>query len=119
MNRHFALALVIASAAAGNAFADDITVDPVQFTSSISRAEVQAELDQFRQSGANPWAKSHDQLAGLRSERTRAEVTADYLAERARVAAMGGEDSGSMYLAQGEMPAPVAASAALVVADSE
>jgi hypothetical protein len=42
MNRKFALALVIAAAAAGNAFADDITVDPVTFQSTISRAEVRA-----------------------------------------------------------------------------
>jgi hypothetical protein len=43
MNRKFALALVIATAAAGNAFADDITVETVPFKSSVTRAEVQAQ----------------------------------------------------------------------------
>lgn len=43
MNRKLALALVIATAAAGNAFADDITVDTVPFRSTVSRAEVQAQ----------------------------------------------------------------------------
>jgi hypothetical protein len=42
MNRKLALALVIATTAAGNAFADDITLDPVTFQSTASRAEVRA-----------------------------------------------------------------------------
>ena len=43
MNRTFALALVIATAAVGNAFADDITVETVPFQSNVSRADVQAQ----------------------------------------------------------------------------
>lgn len=43
MNRKLALALVIATAAAGNAFADDITVETVPFRSTATRAEVQAQ----------------------------------------------------------------------------
>jgi hypothetical protein len=42
MNRQLALALVIATSAAGNAFADDIGIDTVPFRSSASRAEVRA-----------------------------------------------------------------------------
>jgi hypothetical protein len=43
MNRQLALALVIATAAAGNAYADDITVDTVPFQSTVSRAQVQSQ----------------------------------------------------------------------------
>ncbi|MDB5856488.1 MAG: hypothetical protein JWQ76_177 [Ramlibacter sp.] len=108
MNRNFALALVIATAAAGNAFADDITVEAMPFTSSMSRAQVQADLQQARASGIDPWSQSYDQLADFRGERTRAEVSAEYTAERDYVAALNGEDSGSVLLARRELPQPIA-----------
>jgi hypothetical protein len=84
----------------------------------MSRAEVQADLQQFRASGIDPWSQSYDQLAGFRSERTRAEVTAEYTAERDQVAAMNGEDSGSIYLARHDLPQPASQLAALP-ADAE
>ena len=109
MNRKAALALLLAaSAAAGNAFADDITVETVPFASTASRAEVVGQLAAFRASGANPWALEFDALAGFKGTRSRAQVTAEYLAERDKVAAFTGEDSGSGYLAQdrdGDAPA--------------
>ncbi|MCM2253127.1 MAG: DUF4148 domain-containing protein [Ramlibacter sp.] len=99
MNRKFALSLVVAAAtAAGNAFADDITVDTTPFASSRSRAEVQAELSQYKKSGVNPWSISYNQLRGVESRQTRQQVVGEYLAVRGRVAAMTGEDSGSAYL---------------------
>ena len=107
MNRHFALFLVVAAAAAGNAFADDITMDP-PFTSTLSRAQVQAELKQFRSSGVDPWSQSYDQLAAFRSERSRAQVSAEYIADRHQVAGLHGEDGGSMQLARRDAPQPVA-----------
>lgn len=84
----------------GTVRADDITIDQHPFTSQVSRSEVRAALDAFRSSGLNPWAQNFDQLKGLTSSRTRAEVTAEYLRERDAVSAMNGEDSGSQYLAQ-------------------
>lgn len=108
MNRHFALALVAAAAAAGPAFADDITIDPTPFVSTRSRAEVIGEMQQFRHSGANPWADEYNPLAEFRSDRTREQVTLEYLASRDSVAALNGEDSGSMYLAR--ITAPVSIS---------
>jgi hypothetical protein len=98
MKRHLAIALVLA--AAGNAFADDITVDATPFTSTASRAQVQAELQQFRQSGVNPWAQTYNPLAQFSSNVTRAQVTAGYIASRDAVAAFGSEDSGAAYLAR-------------------
>jgi hypothetical protein len=101
MNRKFALALVVAAAAAaGNAFADDITVDSTPFVSSASRAEVQDQLAQFKQSGANPWSNQYNPLAKFSSQLTRAEVVAEFIAARDEVAALTGEDSGSAYLAR-------------------
>jgi hypothetical protein len=49
MNRNTALALVLA-AIASTSFADDITIDRTPFSSTATRAEVQAELNAFRQS---------------------------------------------------------------------
>lgn len=91
-----AIALV---AAAGSVFADDITVDATPFVSTATRAQVQAELAQFKQSGANPWSNRYNPLAQFTSQRTRAQVQAEYVDARDRVAAFTGEDSGSAYLA--------------------
>lgn len=99
MNRKIAIALAIAAAAAGNAFAEDYNGYNPAFQSTLSRAQVQAELAQFQQAGVNPWSKSFDLLRGFQSTRSRADVVAEYVASRGRVAAMTGEDSGSAYLA--------------------
>jgi hypothetical protein len=102
MSRKFTFALVVAAAFAGNAFADDITVDTTPFASTKSRAEVQAELAQYRQSGANVWSNQYNPLAKFSSSLSRAQVVADFIAARKEVAAVTGEDSGSVYLARNE-----------------
>ena len=100
MNRNIALALVLATAAVGNAFADDITVETTPFASTASRAEVQAELVQFKRSGANPWALDFSPLAQFRGSNTRAQVVAEFMSARDEVAAFNSEDSGSSYMAR-------------------
>ncbi|MGJ0223464.1 DUF4148 domain-containing protein [Streptococcus pyogenes] len=90
---------------AGSARADDITVDPFPFVPSKSRAEVQAELQAFKRSGVDPWARNYDPLRHFQSSRTRAQVTAEFLRERDAVAAMNGEDSGSRYITELRHPA--------------
>ena len=60
---------------------------------------MRAELDAFKRSGVDPWARNHNPLRDFRSNRTRADVIADYIRERDAVAAMNGEGSGSSYLA--------------------
>ena len=105
MNRTHALSLAIVLVAAGNAFADDITIDPHPFVSTASRAEVQEELRRFRLAGHNPWADEYNPVAHFRGSLTRAEVTAEYMGSRATVAAFTGEDSGSTHLARTHMPA--------------
>jgi len=100
MNRKTALSLAFALAGAGTAYADDITIDPVPFTSTLSRAEVMADLAQFRRSGVDPWADGYNPVAHFQGGKSRAEVQAEYLANRAAVAAFNGEDSGSAYMAQ-------------------
>ena len=47
---------------------------------------------------ANPWSTRYNPLDSFRSERSRAEVTAEYIANRDRVSAFTGQDSGSAYL---------------------
>jgi hypothetical protein len=103
MNRTFALSsFVLLLAAAGATRADDITVETTPFKSTASRAEVVAQMQQFRQSGVNPWADDYNQLAHFQSTRTRAEVQAEYIADRAMVAALNGEDGGALYMARRE-----------------
>jgi hypothetical protein len=67
--------------------------------SSVSRAQVQAELREFKQQGVDPWAQDYNPLASFHGSRTRAEVVREFLGSRAEVAAMNAEDSGSRYLA--------------------
>lgn len=101
MNRHIAIAVIAASAAvAGSAFAEDYNSHNPAFDSSRTRAEVQAELAQFKRAGQNPWSISYNQLADFRSGTSRAQVVGEYIASRDRVAAFTGEDSGSSYLAR-------------------
>ena len=101
MNRKSASAFVIAAAAvAGNALADDITIDPTPFVGSKSRVEVQAELAQYKAAGVNPWSTQYNPLKQFRSAKTREQVVAEYVGARDEVAALNGEDSGSAYLAQ-------------------
>lgn len=102
MNRKIALALALA--AAGTAYADDITIDPVPFTSTLTRAEVIADMMQFRASRVDPWAQEYDPLAHFQGMRSREQVNAEVISERNRIAAFHGEDSGSVYLARRELP---------------
>jgi hypothetical protein len=99
MNRKIALALILASTGAV-AYADDITMDPVPFTSTPTRAQVMQELRQFRQAGVNPWADDYNQVAQFRSGLTREQVIAEFMLTRDSFAALNGEDSGSVYLAR-------------------
>ena len=102
MNRNIASILAITAAAfAGNALADDITIDTTPFAATKSRVEVQAELAQYKQAGVNPWSTQYNPLKQFKSATTRAQVVAEYVASRDKVAALNGEDSGSSYLAQG------------------
>lgn len=88
----------ICLAAAGSAFADDITIDPTPFVSTRSRAEVIAEMQQARRAGVDPWSDSYDPLVAFRSTRTRDEVMAEFHLSRDEMQAFNGEDSGSSYL---------------------
>jgi putative oxidoreductase len=58
MSRYLTISLLaLAAAATSPAFADDITVDNTVFASTRTRADVQAELQQFKQAGASSyWA---------------------------------------------------------------
>lgn len=98
MNRLILAPVFAASFFAAPTFADDITPEPPPVVSTASRSQVQAELRQFKK-GPNPWSNTYNPLAHFRGERTRAEVTADYLRSRNEVAALNIEDSGSSYFA--------------------
>jgi hypothetical protein len=97
-------ALASVGAQAGQAGEADLSAGPSGQVTAQSqartRADVQAELAQYQKAGVNPWSIRYNQLAAFHSTKTRAEVRAEYLAERNEVAAMNGEDSGSAYLAQ-------------------
>lgn len=105
MNRTYALSLALVFVAAGNAIADDITIDPNPFVSTASRAQVKEEMRQFRRAGVIPWADEYNPLTHFRGSKTRAEVTAEFLASREATLALSSEDSGSSYLARMNAPA--------------
>jgi hypothetical protein len=110
MNRKLATTLTVVSTAAaafafaamasGNAYADDITIDPTPFVSSRTRAEVQSEVmgqaEALRMANSE-WSMQQNVLP--QSTVTRAQVTQEYIAARHEVNALNGEDSGSSYLA--------------------
>ena len=102
MNRNFALAVVIAAAATGNAFAESPTIDTTPFKSTASRAEVRAELATFvAAGGVTPRGEGYAQMAPFTSSKTRAQVTAELMATpRSELAAYHGEDGGSSYMAR-------------------
>lgn len=100
MNRKFALAVAVAASVAGNAYADDITVDRTPFVSTLSRGEVQTQLRQFKKARTYPWSTQYYPVAAVSSSRTRAQAVDEFIAARGEVAAFAGEDSGSAYLAR-------------------
>ena len=65
MNRITALVAVAITSLSGAAFAGtglagDITIETEPFASTTSHAEVRAELDAFKKSGVNPWARDYN-----------------------------------------------------------
>lgn len=97
----------VAIAAAGSAWADDITIDHSVFVSTKSRAEVKAELAQARADGSLA-ALTADYIPAQRyaSVLTRQEVLAELRVNRDGFAkAMTAEDSGAFYLARATQPA--------------
>ena len=109
MNAKTALtSLVLAAGFAGSAFAESPLVANDTFTSTRTRAEVQAELAAYRQAGVNPWSISYNPVRSCKGTASREAVVAEYLASRGEVRALTGEDSGSQYLAQRQLPAGAA-----------
>jgi peptidoglycan/xylan/chitin deacetylase (PgdA/CDA1 family) len=106
MNRKIALTLLVASFAAGSAFAETPMTD-ITFKATMTRDQVQAELQRYRSAGVDILADGYDHLREFRSTRTRAEVLADFMAARDMVTALNGEDSGARYLTRRQMPRKV------------
>jgi hypothetical protein len=96
-----AAVLALTAIASGNAYADDITIDPTPFVSSRTRAEVQAEVmgqgEALRMAGSE-WSTQMNAMLP-QSTLTREQVRQEYIATRREVNALNAEDSGSSYLA--------------------
>ena len=121
MNRYAAALLAISAAAfGGQALAESPNAVPEQqkFVSAKSRADVQAELAQYKQAGVNPWSMSYNPLRSFKSTASREAVTAEYVAARDTVAAFTGEDSGAAFLAQAGNRVPAATTLAGQPAES-
>ena len=109
-------ALVLAAGFSGAAFAESPGQQSFPFASSRTVAQVQAELQQYRAAGVNPWATSYNPLRHFKGAVSREAVVAEYLASRDIVRAVNGEDGGSFYLAQRQAPLGTAAP---VLADAQ
>jgi hypothetical protein len=87
----------------GNALAESPTIDTTPFISTLSRAEVRAEVlrarDQVSAAGTE-WAMQQNERQPIMAGLSRAQVTAEYIAARDQVHAMNAEDSGSSHFAQ-------------------
>lgn len=97
-----AVTVTLAAVAPGDALADDITFDNTPFSSSLTRAEVRAELlgqpAAFKMSASElALQRNHQPLA--RTASTREQVMAEYKASRQYVSRLLAEDSGSSYFA--------------------
>jgi len=98
-----AAALLGAAVMTGTARAEGPIGESAPFVSSLTRAEVRAELMQDRSqvsSYANEWVAQQAGTQHAASGYTRAEATAEYIASRDQAQAMNGEDSGSRYFAR-------------------
>lgn len=100
MNAKIALSAAVLAAFAGSAMAESPLLPNDSFTATKTRAEVQADLAAYKKAGVNPWAMSYNPLRYFQGQKSRAEVTAEYIASRDQVRQFTGEDSGSTYLAQ-------------------
>lgn len=98
MNRKIVCSLVLA-VAAGGALANDPAAPKFDFVSTKTVGEVQAEFVAFKKAGVNPWSGLYDPFKNFVSTLSRSDVTAAYVAARAAITALAGEDSGSMWFA--------------------
>lgn len=101
MNKLTFITLLIALS--GAAFAESPTPEDTSFVTKKSRVEVEAELADFKRSGApNPHSIYTNHGMRAKSTRNRAEVIAEAISARdsGELYAMTGEDSGTAYLAQ-------------------
>lgn len=97
-----AAVLALAAIASGNAYADDITIDPTPFVSSRTRAEVQAEVmgqSEALRMASSEWGTQLNTATLPQSTVTRTQVQQEYITTRNEVNALNAEDSGSSYLA--------------------
>ena len=98
--------LALSLVAVGAAFAESPTIDDSAtqvFSTTKTRAQVQAELVQARKDGSIRYhSTSYNPLAEAKSVKSREQVVAEVLARRDADTATQfyGEDSGSFYLAR-------------------
>lgn len=106
MKHPLAIAAMIAASSAAPAWADDPTPEPTYNASTLTRAEVQADLVRFKRVGVNPWSTSYNPLRHASSAKSRAEVKQEYLAARDEARALAAEDSGASWRGRTATPAP-------------
>ena len=81
MKTRFVLAAsLLAASVTAPAWADDRTPDPAPTSSTLTRAEVQADLAAFKKAGVDPWSSKYNPLRHADSTKSRAEVQADLAA---------------------------------------
>ena len=95
-----AAAVAVALVSPGNAFAESAAEYTTPFVSTLSRAEVQAQLtggSELLRSGSSEWTMQNNEPIALKSDETREQAKAEYKSARQEVIAVTGEDSGSAY----------------------
>lgn len=103
-------ATMAAAVMSSNARAEGPIGEAAPFVSTLSRAEVKADLMKNRglvTSYASEWALQQNSTLAPMSGVTRAQVRAEYIAARDEVRAMTAEDSGSAYIAHAPLRSPM------------
>lgn len=99
MNRKIVSAAIAVAAFAGAAHAQGPIEQAEPFNSVRSRAEVQADLQQYKKAGINHASTWYNPLREFKSVRTREAATAEYIAARDEVAAQNAEVVGAVPVA--------------------
>lgn len=95
MNRKSLAAALVLIASAGSVLADEITIEDRPVSVRQSAVAVQP----VQRAAVNVYAKDYNPLQSFQGVKTRAQVTAEFLAARDEVTAFTREDSGAAWLA--------------------
>ena len=86
-----------------NAFAVDLTLDTIPFVAQKNRTEVSSEPVLSQTAASQPLVRQLQLPGAIQEHKTRTQLTAELLKDRANVNALASEGSGAQMLARGAL----------------